>query len=107
MPRWPDQREIRNKNKIPSTRLSPAKPLAPEFVPKKKGGAFKLLRTKRDRRKLNISEDSPFFENVGRAMQEFFVELEEAQADLFPQLKNEFLFVKETIEARVKLTKVR
>ena len=101
-----DQREIQNKNKNHLAFENPPTNLPFEFTPKKINGKFNFLRSERDPLKLNISEDSSFFQNVGQSMQDFLNETREAQNQLFPSIKNEFLFIKETVEQRVKHAKV-
>lgn len=100
------KQEIQNKNNanFPRDNFPPTFPF--EFTPKKIDGNFKFLRTERDPVKLNISEESQFFNNIGQSMENFLGETCEAQNELFPVLKNEFLFIKEIVESRVKFAKV-
>jgi hypothetical protein len=95
---------LKNRSQIPKefTCNTPS----PEFIPKTFNGTYELLRLERDPSKLDISEESSFYENVGNAMEEYFVEIQNIQEDLLPKMKNEYLFMKEIIESHVKHSKV-
>ena len=67
---------------------------------------FKFLRLQRNPKRLEMTEESPFFGHIGKSMEEFFEEVEQEQTNFFPQMRNEFLFVKETIESKCEHVKV-
>ena len=74
-----------------------------------KSGAEKLkfLKLEPDSNDLEISEDSDFFGNIGRSLEEFVHEVNLVQDRFYPSLRNEFLFIKETLEGSIKHVKVR
>jgi hypothetical protein len=101
-----NKQEVELKNRSQFSKEFAYNSSSPEFIPKPLNGSYQFLRMERDPSKLNMSEDSPFFENVGNAMEEYFLEIDNSQDEMFSIVKNEYLFVKETIESVVKHSKV-
>ena len=77
-----------------------------EFLLKTNKDPFSLLRLERSQTKLELTEESPFFSNIGNAIEEFFEELQYEQDEFYPVMKNEYLFIKEIIESNVEHLKV-
>lgn len=101
----PDKQEVENKNRLIQSKESNGETFGMEAI-KCRGEPFRLLRLQKNPAKLDICEECPFFENIGRGIDDFVSEVRAEQEELYPVLKNEYLFLKEVIEAKVKYAKV-
>ena len=78
-----------------------------DFQSKVKKEEFNFLRLQRNSKRLEMTEESPFFGYIGKSMEIFFDEVTQEQNDFYPSMKNEYLFIKEIIESKQKHVKVK